>query len=877
MNGGRDDAQSFVLDGFYNIDPKLNTPGVQPPVDGIREFEVLTSTYDASFGRNAAGQVNVVTHSGTNAMRGTVYGFFRSTALDARNYFAPEDEEAPDYSRQQFGGSVGGPIVRDRTFFFADYEHTRLREGITRISNVPTLAERNGDFSNSLRVPPINPFTGQPFPGNRLPDFFINPIGRSIAALYPEPNRSTPSANFVSSPTQSDDIDQFDARVDHTLAGGAILTARYSLSDRRLYEPFPSLVSVPGYGTDVPRRAQNLGVGFTQPFGGTLINEARVGYSRVAIGVFQENQGTSINQQVGLPELSSNPRDFGLSQISISGFSPLGDEFTTPQESATDMIQVLDTVTWTRGAHLVKGGIDIRYVQQSAYRDVQSRGFLNFADVYVTGNALADLLLGFPVVTGGAILDNPQELRAPAWSAFVQDTWRVRPNLTLSAGLRYEYIAPAVDADDRANLYDEATGQLVQVGTNGMPRGGYEPDRNNFAPRVGFAWTPDQAGQMVVRGGYGLYYNQGALATGEGLYFNAPYFDFNLFVPFPGVPPVTLQNPFPANYPIELPVSATAYQRDLQTGWLEHWNVNVQRQLGGSRAIEVAYVGSRGHDLIAARDLNQPAPSPQVPNLRPNPFFDDITFIESRGSSNYHALQLKFQQRLDRGLSFFATYTLGKSEDDASAFFASTGDPNFPQDSRNPEAECGRSSFDVRHRFSTSFAWQLPFGEGRRWLADDGVLSAIFSDMELQGIVTLQSGRPFTVALLPEVDNSNTGRSTLGFGANDRPNVTGDASLDNPTADRWFDTSAFTVPPFGSFGNAGRNILDGPGYTNVNLAFLKFVTLGASRLELRAEAFNLFNSANFDLPDAFVGSPTFGRIVSADSPRRCQFGVRVSF
>jgi hypothetical protein len=876
-NGGREDAQSFVLDGVYNIDPKLNTPGVRPPVDGIREFEVLTSTYDASFGRNAAGQVNVITQSGTNRLRGTAYGFFRSKALDSRNVFAPADEEAPDYSRQQFGGSIGGPITENRTFFFADYERTRLREGITRVTNVPTLAERNGDFSNSLRRPPINPLTGQPFPGHRIPVFFQNPVGRAIADLYPLPNRETPFANFVSSPTLEDDSDQFDAKVDHTFANGSTLSTRYSFSDRRFFEPFASTVSVPGFGTDVPRRAQNLGAALTQPFGGTLINEVRVGYSRVAIGVFHENQGTSLNQRVGLPELSSNPRDFGLSQITISGYSPLGDEFTTPQESATDMYQVLDAVTWARGAHLVKAGAELRHVRQSAYRDVQSRGFLNFADVYITGNALADLLLGFPLVTGGAILDNPQELRSSAWSAFVQDNWRLRPDLTLSAGLRYEYIAPAVDADDRANLYDVATGELVPVGTSGMPRGGYEGDRNNLAPRVGFAWTPDAAGRLAIRGGYGLYYNQGALATGEGLYFNPPYFDLNLFVPFPGVPPVTLQDPFPASYPIALPVSATAYQRDLQTGWLEHWNVSAQRQIGDSRAVEIAYVGSRGHDLIAARDINQPAPSPQVPNLRPNPLFDDITLIESRGSSDYHALQLKFQQRLDRGLSFLSSYTLGRSEDDASGFFASTGDPNFPQDSRNPDAEHGRSSFDVRHRFSLSFAWQLPFGPGRHWLSRSSALSAILADMELQGIVTLQSGRPFTVALLPEIDNSNTGRSTLGFGANDRPNVTGDAALDNPTTDRWFDTSKFTLPPFGSFGNAGRNILEGPGYSNVNLALLKFMSIGTTRLELRAEAFNLLNSANFNLPDAFLGSPTFGRIVSADSPRRCQFGVRVSF
>ncbi len=898
VNGGREDAQSFVLDGVYNIDPKLNTPGVQPPVDAIREFEVLTSTYDASFGRNAAGQVNVVTHSGTNRLHGTLYGFSRTRALGARNYFAPADEPAPAYNRGQFGGSVGGPIAGDRTFFFADYERTRLREGITRIANVPTLAEREGDFSQ--RLPPlIDPFTGESFPDGRIPEERINPIGRAIAALYPEPNRSTPFANFVSSPTLRDDIHHFDVRVDHRLGEGSALMARYSFSDRRLFLPFSSssAVNVPGFGTDVPRRGQNLGITLTQAFGPTLIYEARVGYSRVAIGVFQENQGRSLNQEVGLPELSSKPRDFGLSQITVTGFTPLGDEFTTPQESTTDMVHLVDILTWTRGTHLVKAGGDLRYVRQGAYRDVLSRGFLNFsgcafqvpspaadgtlvcAQDYLTGNALANLLLGFPLLTGGAVLDNPQKLRAWAWSGFLSNHWRLRPDLTLTMGLRYEYVAPPVDADDRANLYDASTGELVQVGTGNMPRGGYKPDRNNWAPRIGVAWTPDAAGLTVLRGGYGIYYNQGALATGEGLYFNPPRFDFRLFVPNALLPPLTVADPFSPSNQIPLP-SATAYQRDLQTGWLEHWSVSVQRQLGARRAFEIAYVGSRGHDLIAARDINQPDPIPTLPgaNLRPNPFFQDVTFIESRSSSRYNALQLKFEQRLDRGASLLSVYTLGKSTDDASGFFASTGDPNFPQDSRTPEAEYGRSSFDVRHRFSLSFGWELPLGSGRRWLSDGGGWSSILREMELQGILTLQSGRPFTVALLPELDNSNTGRSTLGFGANDRPNVVGNPSLDNPSPERWFNTSAFVAPPFGSFGDTGRNILEGPGYQNLNLALHKHLLLGEDmRLQLRGEAFNLLNHANFKLPDAFVGSPTFGQIVSAHSPRRYQFGVKLIF
>jgi len=866
VNGAREDAQSYILDGVYNIDPKLNTPGVRPPVDAIREFEVLTNTYDASFGRNAAGQINVVTHSGTNALHGSVYGYLRSRSMDARNYFAPGNEPAPAYTRGQYGASIGGPIVRNRTFFFADYERTQLREGITRVTNVPTLAERRGDFSQSLLAPPRDPQTFQPFPGGRIPDFYINPIGRAIANLYPEPNRSTATANYVSSPTLRDNVDHFDARTDHHFAGGSTLTARYSFNDRRFFEPFASTVSVPGFGTDVPRRGQNLGVSLTKPFGSTLINESRFGYSRVAISVLHEGRGKSLNQQVGLPEVSSNARDFGLSQITVTGFSPLGDEYTTPQDGATDMYQALDTLSWIRGAHLIKTGFDFRYVRQNAFRDVMSRGFLNFSDRYITGNGLADLLLGYPLVTGAAVLDNPQRLRASAWSAFAQDNWRLATNVTLSAGLRYEYIAPAVDAEDRANLYDASSGQFVKVGTGDMPRGGYEADRNNFAPRVGVAWTPRKSGTMVVRGGYGIYYNQGALATGEGLYFNAPYYNFNLYVPYPGVPPVTLQNPFPRTYPIVLPKSGTAYQRDLKTSWLDHWNFGIQQQFGASRVAEIAYVGSRGHNMVAARDINQPKPGVAQPNLRPNPLFDDITMVESRGISNYHSLKAKFNQRFDAGVSWLAAYTFGKSLDDASGFFASAGDPNLPQDSFNPAAEYGRSSFDVRHRFTTSFSWALPFQ------------NVIFRDMEVQSIITLQSGRPFTVALLQEFDNSNTGRSTLGFGANDRPHRVGSGKVDNPSADRWFDTSAFAIPAYGSFGSSGRNILDGPGYQNVNLGVLKHLRIGEDkRIQLRAEAFNLFNRANFNLPDSFVGSPTFGRIVSADSPRRCQFGVRILF
>jgi Carboxypeptidase regulatory-like domain/TonB dependent receptor len=906
VNGAREDSNNFLLDGVYNVDPKLNTFGVRPPVDAIREFETLTSTYDASFGRSGGAQVNVVLKSGTNEFHGSLYEFHRNGRLDARNFFAPAGEPAPKYIRNQFGFSVGGPLHEDRTFFFADYEGTRSREGLTRVANVPTLAERAGDFSQSfdffgrpvfVRDPfRVNPVTFQPlpcnaqdqtgcFPGNRIPLDRQSAVGRAIAALYPAPNRATPFANFVSSPTQRDRNDSFDARVDHILNANSALAFRYSFGDRALFEPFagPTFAAVPGYGNDVSRRAQNAMAGWTHVRGTAFVNDARVAFNRVASSVLQENRAASVNRRVGLPDLSPNPRDNGLSFITVTGFSPLGDEFNNPQNSVTNTYQFLDTATYTRGSHLFKFGADLRAVQQNAFRDVQSRGLLQFTPFAFTGNSLGDLLLGFPTVTGGARVDNAQHLRSESYHFFLNDQIRLTPRLTLSAGLRYEYNSPSVDAEDRANVYDTATGTLVAVGTNGVPRSGFRPDRNNFAPRVGLAWTVGDSGETVVRAGYGVYYDQAPLAPGEALYFNRPYFDFNLFFPLPQFGfPLTVENPFPANFPFPLPDSALAIQRDLRTPYMQHWNANVQRQLGLSSVLEVAYVGSKGTKLLSARDINQPQPSVLPPNLpfvpRPNPFFDDVNLIESRASSSYHSLQARFQQRLSRGLALLGSYTWSKSIDDASNFFTSAGDPNFPQNSYDLRAERALSNFDVRHRLSVSYSYDLPFGRGRAFAHDNGFLTTLLTGWQTFGIITAQTGRPFTVALIQELDNSGTGRSSLGFGANDRPNVTGNPNDGPRTPEQWFDTSAFSFPAPGTFGNAGRNILTGPGYHNVNASLVKNTSLAEGvSLQLRAEVFNLFNHPNLSLPDNFLGSPTFGRVTSARDPRHIQFGAKLLF
>ena len=868
INGAREDANDFLLDGVYNGDPKLNGVAVTPPVDAVREFEVLSSTYDASFGRNGGGQVSVVLRSGGNQFHGTAYEFFRNAIFDARNYFAPSGVAAPQDQRNQFGGTLGGPIAKDRTFFFVDYQGTRDSTGITQVTNVPTLAERAGDFSQSS-LPAIDPTTGSPFPNNQIPSYYLDPTGLAIAALYPAPNRNVTNQNYVSSPDGRVRDDQFDLRLDHSLSPSSQLTFRYSFADNSLFEPFtgPSFPLVPGYGDNVPSRDQNAMIAETHVFTPALLNEIRLGFDRVSLGVYQQDSGQNVNAQVGLPEVSTNPRDYGLSSISVTGFSPLGDESNNPQHGTTNVYQLTDNLTWVHGRHQAKFGVDLRILQQNAYRDVESRGFIDFLGLF-TGNALEELLLGLATDSGVATLNNQEHLRTHSYNFFANDNWRLRPNLTLILGLRYEYNSPGVDAQNRADLYDQATQTLVPVGTDGMPRGGYVPDRNNFAPRLGLAWTPGGSLKTVVRADYGIYYDQSSLAPGEGLYFSPPYFNFNVYYPLGPTAPLLLSNPFPNNFPYPSPPSALAFQRDLRTPYVQQWNFNVERSLGGSRMIEVGYVGSKGTGLIGARDFNQPPPTPAPTYQRPVAAFADIDLLESNRNSIYHSLQARFQQRLNFGLSLLASYTFAKSIDNGSSFFSSAGDPNFPQDSYDLRAERGLSNFDVRHRFVASYAYDFPFGGSSRWL----------KGWQTFGILQFQTGQPFTVSLLPDFDNSNTGIDSLGFGANDRPNVVGNPRLSNPSANEWFNTSAFAIPPYGTFGNSGRNTLEGPGMATVDLSLVKNTAIrDRATVQFRVEGFNVLNHTNLGLPDNFIGSPTFGQILSAGNPRRVQLGIKLLF
>ncbi len=876
--GMRESFNSFVYDGVYAVDPVLNSFTFTPPVDAVREFRVETSNSEAGLGRNAGAQVAVELKRGGNEWHGSVYEFLRNDSLDARNFFAPADQGQPKLRRNQFGGSIGGPIRKNTTFFFADFEGMRERRGITRTTNVPTLAERNGDFSNSSLPAPINPQTQTPFPNAQLP--FLHPIGQGVASLYPLPNRNVPGQNYVASPTRSDEHDKFDIRLDQRLGDNSLLTGRYSFSDRTLLDPYAasSFSALPGYGNDIEERGQNAMLSHTQGVGVRWFNEARFGFNRIENRTFQQNTGTSLNSLVGLPDFSTRQEDLGLTFIEITGFSSLGDEYNNPQDSAIDSWQISDLVNGAVGNHQLQFGFEQRWVRGEAFRHVLSRGQMGFTNFAFTQNALADLLLGLPSFTGGGVGDNDQNQRTWATSLFVQDSWRVRRSLTLTLGLRYEYNQPAYDAFDNAAIFDMESQQFVQLGVNGVPRGGYEPDKNNFAPRIGLAWSPGESRRTVVRAGYGLHYNTNSLATGQGIYFNPPFFSFQLFMPSQQNV-IQIHDPWPTGGAAPVPPSATTYDRNLTTSYAQQWNFTVQREAAPGVVVSAGYNGTRGVNLLRARDINQPAPGLAQPNLRPLPFFGDINQIESAADSTYHALQLQLRTEMRSGLTGLFSYTWSRSIDNASNFFSSAGDPNFPQDSRNPGAERGRSSFDTPHRFVGSFAYDLPFGKGRRWGGSAGGAGGhVISGWKLNSIITLQSGQPYSVMLPSELDNSNTGRSILGFGNGDRPNVVGDPRLSNPDPVQWINPAAFALPAFGSFGNAGRNIIQGPAFYNIDLSAVKDTSLGeTTTLQFRAEFFNALNTPNFSRMNIFFGTPGFGRIGQASAGREIQFGIKLLF
>ena len=860
VSGARETSNNFLLDGVDNNDLFLNRVLVTPSLDAVQEFTLLTSNYDAEFGRSAGGQVNVVLKSGGQRLSGSAYEFFRDRSLEARGPLDPEDQAEPYRRRHQFGGTLGGPARYLRGFFFAAVEGVHDRTADTRLARVPTAAERAGDFSQS-GTPVFDPFTGEPFAGNRIPSARIDATGAGIAALYPLPNRAdTGGSNYVSSPVAPIDSVQVTVKTDHRVTSNSPFFLRYTVARDDRTDPFGTPeTTLSGYGTSTLDVGHSFAAGLTQTIGSRVFHDLRLGWNRLRRDVYPLNRGVDAYDSLGMTGPALPADDLGFPALEVGGISSIGDDVALPVVRGTHTLHLTDTVSLDRGRHFVKVGGELRHYRSDGYNHVFARGQLGFFGAF-TGNGIGDLLLGFPTVTLLAANDNPQALRTTAVNVFAQDDWRITPRLTINAGVRYEFNQPPYDADDRMAIFDPATASLVPVGTGGVPRAGIDADWNNIAPRVGVSWLMDREGTWLLRGGYGLYYDVSTLIESSALYFNPPYFRFQVFAPGGPVMP-TASQPFPPAAGFEPPISANTLARDFDTAHRHQASLGIETRVRGAD-VSARWVGSTGGALVRKRNMNQPPPGPgDIDPRRPIQGFGDILLIESEGRSLSHALQLRMERPAVRGLWLRAAYTWGKSIDDGSAFLASEGNDNTPQWSARPDLERGLSDYDVRHRLVVAGIWTVP-PIGASWIGRDWQVSALFS---------AQTGRPFT----PRVSSDNSNTNNLGgqFGY-DRPDEVPAGTPGAPS----YDGRAFQIAAPFTFGNAGRNILPGPGYASLDIAVSKLASLGGSRrIEARMEIYNLLNRANLGLPDSFVDRPTFGQSLTAAPGRMAQLAVRYRF
>ncbi|MFN0103651.1 MAG: TonB-dependent receptor domain-containing protein [Bryobacteraceae bacterium] len=858
-NGGREEFNNFLLDGIDNNDPNVNRYVLQPSVDSIQEFKISTNNFSAQYARSAGGQVNVITQRGGNEFHGFGYEYFRNRVLDARNFF--DGAENPKYNRNQFGFGAGGPVIRNRLFFFGSADFLRERRGISRLGTVPGAAERSGDFSGTGRTI-LDPFTRQPFPNCIIPAGRISPIGQRIVALFPVPNRPGNSGNYLPQPVNRDNSSFGNIRLDYNASGRDQFSARYSHGVNNLFEPYAEDTNaIPGFGNTVHDPGDNAMVSYQRILRPTVTNVLRAGLNRFHREIVPENADKDVNRLLGVDWLPSGTRDQGYPTFDVAGYSRVGDATTIPIIRTTNTWQITDAVTWIAGRHVLNLGGEIRRSSLEGTLDYFTRGSLSFSGA-ISGSGLSDVLLGFPSFGLQARADNPQNLRTTAYNAYIQDDWKAAPRLTLNLGLRYEYNTPPVDPNDRMSTLDFATNKVVQVGTGNVSRSGIQPSRNNVAPRVGFAWMAGP--RWVVRGGYGIAYDAGMLVVNTAQYFNPPQFNLRVFFPT-ATSLLTLNNPFPTTGGITPPATLNVLSPDMRSAYLQSWNTSVQRTVGGSGAFTLAYVASKGTKLIRNRNLNQPRPGAgDVQSRRSSPAFGGILLVESGANSSFQSLQATYNHNWTRSLSIWTIYTWSKSIDDASAFLGNKADKNFPQDSLNFGAERGLSSFDIPHRAVIAHTYSLP---GRHWL---------LRHTEFRGITALQSGQPFTPIL--RFDNSNTGNTGGTFGS-DRPNLAGDPRLDNPAPERWFNTAAFSLAPRYTFGSSGRNVVRGPSFASLDLSVARRIPVRErTEIQVEAQAFNTLNRTNFSLPELFADEPAnFGRIFAARSPRQFQFTMRISF
>lgn len=902
-SGTRTDASNFILDGVVNRSDRNASAGVNASVDAIREFKVQTSTYSAEFGRTAGAQINVVSKSGSNKIDGSAFEYVRDAAFDADNVFTPPGE-SKSLKRHQFGGTVGGPVQRDRTFYFVSYERTYERRSVSQNTTAPNAAWLRGDFRNvrgagadgvfgnaddTNRM--LNPFTRAEFATpNVIPESLFHPVSRQMLPFIPAANLSGALDLYAASGLNEVDRNQFLVKGDHRFSNWNTMFVRWARQWSEGYDPFPSDRNYyPQMGRDTIRRNDSVAVSDTQIFGPRLVNEARAGIFDQRNQNLGEHRATDFIAQFGIPGLSPDKDLQGWPAVRIDGFPEIGDRPNDPFVYDIANLQFFDVLTWVTGAHNVKFGADIirsNYVEKDVRNvrgDFRFRGRnTNTANAASAGfRSFGDFLLGLPDATQRQIGAEPADLTGWQSAFFVQDDWHAATWLTLNLGLRYEYQSPLTEANGRVANFIPNTGLVITAGTSGYPEALIEKDYNNVGPRVGFAARPFGDARTVVRGGAGIYYSLETFnPIRQQLAVTFPFIVREQFSRVSTDPnALTFSNPFPdgrgavqgLNTPFGLQV-------DYQTPEFYQFNLTVERELATDLSVEIGYVGSQGRRLGRRYNLNQPIPvslnqTGGLVTVRPYPQFGDIQFQTQDASSEYNALQVSVRRRSAHGLTALASYTYSRAYDNASSTNNSTtGTQKFPQNIYDIEAEWSLSDFHRAHQFSASMNYELPFGKGRRYLRDAGaVTQVLFGGWQVNSIVTMLSGRPFT----PQYSAADVSQQ--------RPDVVSDP-LANVPAGLAFNPAAFARPVATAaspelYGNAGRNSLIGPTFKNVDLSLTKTFRVSRDlRLQFRAETFNVFNATNFQVPVFLLDSSNVGNYTStANEAREFQFALKLLF
>ena len=905
VGGQRSGHNIYLLDGTKVTDELFNNLVISPSVDSIQEFKIQKSMYPAEFGGKASALINVATRAGANVLHGTVFEFHRNEALDATNYFHPTGQPNPPLRQNQFGAALGGPIVSNRAFFFGSYEGLRLRRSLTRTFSVPPVAVRGGDFSGVAPVcdPLTVLVTGNctPFAGNRIPAGRIDPIAAAFLEHVPLPTSGAAFQNLASVEEQRRQLDQFSLRLDHRLAGNDHLFARFSTFDADEHQPFGTSALqealVPGFGRELTTRTRNLALSHTHVMGDSLLNELRFGWLSVAGGQSSVNRGVDFAEATGLLGVTGDPRDTGFPQVSVRGlYSTMGDP-TSFTFRNNRHFELYENVTLDRGSHRLKFGAYYFHLQLRPDQPDNARGAFTYTGQF-TGNAFADFLLGYPTSATSGIGRGDENGRTNWLHLYAQDDWQARSNLTVNAGLRYEFNQHMYDVDNRLSSIDLSVpgGRFVIASDDrgaidpgadallplipipyvtsedaGWGRGLLDPSAVRLAPRLGFALSLDDS-RAVVRGGYGIFLNQWAYSVQTAFARNLPFF-FTKQVDVPvDVRTPTLRTRDVLTSGGTGTVGASIMNYDYSVEYSQTWSGGLQYELLPAMMVELSYMGTwtLGADNATVRNVPEPGPGP-IQARRPIPALSRINAIRFDGKSIYHAVTFKAERRLRNNYSYNVSYTLSTSKDDASSPGPTESEANVPQNVRNVFDESGEwaaSSFDHRHQFIASGGYQLPF-----FIGSGGFAEALLGGWRANVIFIAQSGAPFTVNL--GVDQAN-----IGAGPAQRPDQLRDPNMagGSKTPDRWFDTTAFALPAPFTFGSAPRNSVIGPGSANVDVALAKsWAVRGSSDLELRWEVFNVFNRANFDLPNRIFGTPNFGRIFSAKNPREMQLGVRLAF